>query len=220
MDDLQGLLERSRSRHRKLCPRQVLGVRMGLAGAAAIGLGNPREDKRLLVILETDGCFADGVEVATGCTIGGRTLRVQDYGKVAGTFVDVDSGDAVRLTPRLDVRKRAALYAPHQTGRYDAQLEGYQWMPEEELFSRRDVLLTVSARELMGRPGVRVNCDLCGEEIINQREVRRQHKTLCRACVLPAYYTPTKLPPKTRADTAAGPTRSTGPRRTTPPAFG
>ncbi len=35
---------------------------MGLAGASALGLDVPRSDKGLLVILETDGCFADGIE--------------------------------------------------------------------------------------------------------------------------------------------------------------
>lgn len=73
--DLQPLLERSASRHSHLCPRQILGARIGLAGAAALVLEAPREDKRLLVILETDGCFADGVEAATGCAVGHRTLR-------------------------------------------------------------------------------------------------------------------------------------------------
>lgn len=53
----------------------VLGVRIGIAGAASLGLEVPRDDKRLLVILETEGCFADGVEVTTGHTVGHPTLR-------------------------------------------------------------------------------------------------------------------------------------------------
>ncbi len=57
----------------------------------------PRKDKRLLVIVESDGCFVDGVSVTTGCTVGHRTLRVEDYGKVAATFVDVSSERALRV---------------------------------------------------------------------------------------------------------------------------
>ena len=53
--DLQILLEQTADRHKHLCPRQVLGVRIGLAGAVALDLEAPRNDKRLLVILETDG---------------------------------------------------------------------------------------------------------------------------------------------------------------------
>lgn len=107
MNDLQTILQLSSSRHSHLCPRQVLGARVGLAGAAALGLDLPRCDKRLLVFVETDGCFADGVEAATGCTVGHRTLRVVDYGKIAAVFVDVQAEQAVRVAPRLDVRQRA-----------------------------------------------------------------------------------------------------------------
>ena len=88
VSDLSQLLARSSARHSKLCPRQVLGVRMGLYAVELLELPKRPHSKRLLVIAETDGCFADGIEVATGCTIGQRTLRIEDYGKVAATFVD------------------------------------------------------------------------------------------------------------------------------------
>lgn len=188
MPDLQTLLARSASRHSHLCPRQILGVRMGLTGAAALGMEVPRKDKRLLVIIETDGCFADGVEVVTGCSVGKRTLRVEDYGKVAATFVGIETGRAVRLAPQLDVRQRARLYAPGQKRRYFAQLQGYQIMPIEELFTVQEVVLTTPVKAIISRPGVRTNCEACGEEIINQREVMRESMVLCRSCANPAYY--------------------------------
>jgi formylmethanofuran dehydrogenase subunit E len=159
-----------------------------LAGAAALGLETHRRDKRLLVILETDGCFADGVEVATGCTVGHRTLRVADYGKIAATFVDVRSETAVRVAPQLDVRGRALCYAPEETKHYYAQLVGYQNMPTEQLLSIWPVTLTTSARRLVSRAGVRVNCAGCGEEIINEREVIQDGQAFCVACAGLAYY--------------------------------
>ncbi len=78
-----------------LCPRQVLGARMGLFGSQLLGIAISGNEKRLLVIVETDGCFADGVSVATSCTVGARTLRVIDHGKVAVVFVDTKSDRAV-----------------------------------------------------------------------------------------------------------------------------
>jgi len=182
------LLERSASRHSHLCPRQVLGVRIALAGAAALGLDVPRPDKRLLVILETDGCFADGIEVATGCTIGHRTLRVEDYGKIAATFVDVRTGESLRVAPAPDVRRRAYTYAPHEPRHYFAQLHAYQVMPDEELLTIQKVLLATPIQAIVSRAGVRVNCDACGEEIINEREIRRAGLILCQACAGQAYY--------------------------------
>jgi len=190
--ELDTLLEKSAARHKHLCPRQVLGVRIGLAGAAALELTVPRNDKRLLVITETDGCYADGVEVATGATIGHRTLRVADYGKVATTFVDVKLGTAVRVAPCLDVRQRARFYAPEEQRHYFAQLKGYQVMPDDELLTVEAVHLTTPIEDLISRPGVRVNCGICGEEIINEREVWRHDMPLCQACAGPAYYVRTR----------------------------
>lgn len=192
MIDLELLLEQSAARHKHLCPRQVLGVRIGLAGAAALDLEAPRNDKRMLVITETDGCYADGVEVATGATIGHRTLRVADYGKVASTFVDVKIGTAVRIAPRLDVRQRASFYSPEEQRRYFAQLKSYQIMPDDELLMVEEVHLTTPIEDLISRPGVRVNCTICGEEIINEREVWQQDMPLCQACAGPVYYVPAR----------------------------
>lgn len=189
MPDLQILLEISSSRHSHLCPRQVLGARMGLFAGEVLGLSlpQPKTKKRILTILESDGCFADGLEVATGCTVGHRTLRVEDYGKIAAVFVDTQTGRAVRLAPRLDVRERARLYAPQETRHYFAQLEGYQVMPVDELFSIQEVTLTTPIETMISRAGVRVNCDMCGEEIINEREVIREGLTFCQGCANPYY---------------------------------
>src|SRR5512133_729111 len=110
MVSLKEILKTAASHHNHLCPRQVLGARIGLAGTQAVGLEPPVLNKRLLVILETDGCFVDGIEAATGCSVGHRTLRIEDYGKIAATFVDSQQGRAVRVTPRLDARDRAARY--------------------------------------------------------------------------------------------------------------
>lgn len=188
MHELQTILEISTARHSHLCPRQILGARIGLAGGAALGLELPRSDKRLLIILETDGCFADGVEVATGCTVGHRTLRVEDYGKIAATFIDVKSGAAVRIAPQSDVRERAYAYAPSEPRHYFAQLQAYQIMPDAELLTMQPVTLTTPIEAIVSRPGVRVNCDQCGEEIINEREVVSGSQRLCRACAGQGYY--------------------------------
>lgn len=193
--DLQAILQESSARHKHLCPRQVLGARMGLAGAAAVDLTVPRRDKRLLVILETDGCFADGVEVATGCTMGQRTLRLEDCGKVAATFVNVKSGQAVRVAPQSDVRERAHCYAPDERRHYFAQLQAYQVMPDAELLTIRPVILTPSIEEIVSRPGVRVTCARCGEEIINERELFVDGQTVCRTCAGRGYYRAASLLP-------------------------
>jgi formylmethanofuran dehydrogenase subunit E len=190
---MQELLEKSSERHKHLCPRQVLGVRMGMMAAQFLKFELPQPKKRLLTIVETDGCFADGVEVATGCTVGHRTLRVQDFGKVAAVFIDTKTKEAFRIAPKLDVRKIADLFGAEGKNRWERQLLGYQRMPIDRLFSFEWVTLRVPVEEIVSRPGVRVNCDLCGEEIINQREVQFDSRILCQACAGYSYYLPVAI---------------------------
>jgi formylmethanofuran dehydrogenase subunit E len=188
MRPLDELLALSSRDHSHLCPRQILGVRMGLCGLKSLGLSANQGSKRLFVITETDGCFADGLIAATNCSVGHRTLRVEDYGKTAATFVDTQSGLAVRVAPTLDIRERAYQYAPNEPRHYFAQMQAYQVMPDEEMFSVAEVHLAVSISEIVSRPGLRVNCDVCGEEIMNEREIHREGLTLCRACTGDSYY--------------------------------
>jgi formylmethanofuran dehydrogenase subunit E len=185
---LHDLLKQSASRHDHLCPRQVLGVRMGLAGLAAIGLEAPIPRKAALVFIESDGCFADGIQVATGATVGHRTLRVMDLGKAAAVFANVRTGQSVRVAPRLDIRVTSLAYAPGVKKKYYAQLKGYQLMPEAELFSFQEVDLDPSLQSVLSRPGLRAKCARCGEEIINQRQVLLDGLPLCVSCTGQGYY--------------------------------
>lgn len=188
MEDLQNLLEISSRDHNHLCPRQILGVRIGLKGICSLQLEPNHNSKRLLVITETDGCFADGLSAVTNCTVGHRTLRVKDYGKAAATFVDTQSGRAIRVAPVLNIRERACAFVPEEPRHYFAQMQAYQIMPDEEMMTVQEVFLNTPIEWIVSRPGLRVNCDVCGEEIMNERESLRDGLTLCRACTGNAYY--------------------------------
>jgi len=187
---LSSLLKKSSARHSHLCPRQVLGVRMGLAGLAALGIESPIKKGSAIVIIETDGCFADGIEVSTGASIGHRNLRLFDFGKAAATFVDINTEQAIRLSPARGVRILSENYAPEMEDRYYAQLHGYQRMPAKELFNYREVTLTPSLKFILSQPGIRVECERCGEEIINERHRIVDGAVLCQTCMGRGYYLP------------------------------
>ena len=190
LSELSFYLERTAALHDHLCPRQVLGVRMGVYAATLLDLNLPQKDKRLFVFVETDGCFADGVSVATGCSLGHRTMRLVDYGKAAATFVDRDSERAIRVSPHPQARTCAPQYAPDAPDHWHAQLAAYQVMPDHELLRAQSVQLTIDMAAIVSRPGLRVICACCGEEIMNEREVLRGSETLCRACAgQDRYYT-------------------------------
>lgn len=197
---LAELMAASEKRHRHLCPRQILGLRLGLRGLRALDLAGddscPRfqnKRKRLLVIAETDGCGLDGIAVATNTAVGRRTLRVLDYGKVAATLVDTRTERAVRVSPSPESRPLSREYAPDARSRWHAYLEAYQRIPDDELVIVAPVELKQSLAELISKPSARAICDSCGEEIINEREVVREQQTLCRACAGEQYYTLLKL---------------------------
>jgi formylmethanofuran dehydrogenase subunit E len=188
MTNIDTYLERLNAFHSHLCPKQVLGVRTGIYAGELLALALPQSDKRLFTFVETDGCFADGVVVATGCAAGHRTLRHMDYGKVAATFVDRETGRAVRIWPTAQSRARARELAPDAPDTWHAQLAAYQHMPVTELLNARAVSLAVSLEALISEPGLRVVCQQCGEDIINGREADFGGRILCRTCAGDGYY--------------------------------
>ena len=192
--ELLDCLDRASKGHRRLCPRQVLGVRMGLHAGALLGLSLPQQDKRLYAFVETDGCTVDGVAAATGCAVGRRTMHILDFGKVAVTFVDTLTGEAIRIRPHPLARARARAWAPPSLDDWHAMLDGYRDLPADEILQARRATLKVSMSHLIGQPGLRVPCDMCSEEIMNAREIRVDGLALCRSCAGDPYVATTGDP--------------------------
>ncbi len=61
-------------------------------------------------------------------------------------------------------------------------------MPTEELLTVQGVILNVSLSAIISRHGHRVVCEECGEDVINEREVKAEGQIQCRACAGGAYY--------------------------------
>jgi len=188
MFDLSMLLEHLAGLHDHICPRQILGLRMGMTAGALLGLDLPQHDKRLYTFVETDGCFADGVLAATGCSLGHRTMRLIDYGKAAATFIDTETKRAIRITPHPLARTRAEECFPQEKSHWHAQLAAYQTMPADELFQAHEVALTLSLEAIISRPDHRVSCARCGEEILNEREIMVDGRPHCKSCVEQGYW--------------------------------
>src|SRR5579885_1618611 len=102
MRSIDELLGEAKQAHGHLCAGQVLGVRMAMYGLRELGINDPlgRDRKRLVTYVEIDRCATDAISVVTGCRLGKRALKFRDWGKVAATFVDVETGKAVRIAAK------------------------------------------------------------------------------------------------------------------------
>jgi len=191
MDSLDNYLHEAEIAHGHLCAGQVLGVRMAMAGLSRLGIKDPRgaDRKRLVTYVEIDRCATDAVMVVTGCRLGKRALKFVDWGKMAATFVDLESGRAIRVAAKESSKEAARRLHPGIESKNQQQMLAYREMPEEELFEFQNVRVNVGPEDLPGYKGERIVCAKCGEGINFRRETVVNGKTLCRGCAGDNYYT-------------------------------
>ena len=191
MESFENLLTGSAKAHGHLCPGQVVGVRMAMLGCQLIGLENSRtlpQIKKLIVYVEMDRCASDAVMAVTGCRVGKRTVKIMDYGIMAATFVNLETGKAVRVRARESSRGLASRYAPYITEKYDQQREAYKVMPLSEMFEVSKVHVEIKESDMPGPAGYKTTCEECGIVIRDAKEVFVDEKVLCHYCAGAAYY--------------------------------
>ncbi len=192
MKTMQEYLDDAAVAHGHLCAGQVLGVRMAMLGLKKLGLEDPqgKDRKRIVTFVEIDRCATDAVMVVTGCRLGKRALKFRDWGKVAATFVNVETGKAVRVAAKESSKALAKSMHPEIEDKNQQQMLAYGEMPDEQLFQTQWVHVELPPEEFPGYKGDRVVCEHCGEGINFRREVKRGGKTLCRSCSGERYYEP------------------------------
>ena len=193
MELIDDLLEQYELTHGNLCPGVLLGLRMSLLGCALVGIEDPRgtDRNKLVVWVEIDRWLADAVEVVTGARLGKRTLKFLDYGKLAATFLNAETGVAVRIVALESSRRLADLRHPEIESKYARQMRTYREAAEEELFEVMPVEVHLREKDAPGHPRYRVICRKCGEGVNDGREVNLPDGiTLCRPCVYGPDYQP------------------------------
>jgi formylmethanofuran dehydrogenase subunit E len=96
--------------HGHKCPAMPMGLRAGLAALEALGVERAA-DGQLTALVEIDRehcatCYADGIQMATGCTFGKGNIQKLGYGKFVLTLVENKTGRSVRVATRNEVIKR------------------------------------------------------------------------------------------------------------------
>lgn len=191
MQGFEELLEECGRLHGHLCAGQLLGVRMALLGCGLLGVEDPKGvDRKILIVwVEIDRCVADAVSAVTGVRLGKRSLKFFDYGKVAATFLNSKTGEAVRIVALDESRALADARYPWIEEKKERQFRAYKEALDEELFKVERVRVNYSQMDAPGRPRARVSCSICGEGINDGREVMGEGSlALCRPCAGESYY--------------------------------
>jgi formylmethanofuran dehydrogenase subunit E len=187
MESFEELLQKAERAHGHLCAGQVLGVRMALLGLDQLGIADPHgaDRKRLVTFVEIDRCATDAIGMVTGCRLGKRTLKFRDWGKMAATFVDLASGQGVRVVALEGSRDLARQLYPQIENKSQQQMQAYRELPDAQLFRVERVQVAVDAAELPGYKAERVVCGRCGEGVNFGRFEEVDGERLCLSCAGP-----------------------------------
>lgn len=191
MNDFDELLASAAEAHGHLCPGQVVGVRMAILGCSLIGLNEPQSTeqiKKLIVFVEMDRCAADAVAHVTGVKLGRRSLKFMNYGIMAASFMNLETGRAFRVVSTEESRALAAVYAPEISEKRRQQLEAYKRMPDSVLFRVEEVSIDVCDADLPGPTRYKTACVACGQVVRDRREVMVEGRPYCAPCAGGAYF--------------------------------
>ncbi|MDR1359291.1 MAG: FmdE family protein [Coriobacteriales bacterium] len=168
--------------HGHLCGGQIIGTRASRLGLEYFGIEDAREYRDLIAFVETDRCIADAVSSVANCHIGRRRLKWHDMGKMAVTFHDLRSNRAVRICSINENRPEKELSG-------DELVAFYLAIPDAEFFKVEEVVVQLDRFDLPGKPLRRVQCEVCGERVLDGRDVQVGGRTLCKHCAgIDTYY--------------------------------
>lgn len=165
---------------------------MALLGCRLVGISDPRgaDRKKVIVWVEIDRCMADAVGAVVGVSLGRRSLKFLDYGKVAASFLNQQTGTAVRIVALDSSRELAEALHPEIGSKKERQMLVYRELPESALFKVEAISIELGEHDLPGHPRKRVTCSRCSEGVNDGREVESAQKLiLCRPCANGHYYT-------------------------------
>ncbi len=121
MIDPKAYLEVGQTLHGHKCPAMPLGLRVGAAAMNRLGVDRA-PDGQLVALVELGDdhcahCFADGIQMSTGCTYGKGNIQQLNYGKWGVTLIDRASGRAVRVVPKAEAmlaNKRSEFFTKYR----------------------------------------------------------------------------------------------------------
>lgn len=164
--------------HGHLCGGQLIGTRIARYALDYFGAYDSEEKPDLIAFVEADRCLADAISAVTRLSLGKRRLKWMDYGKMAATFYNIKTGEAIRIHT-TNIR-------PSDD---EDKIAFYEALPDDELIVTQKVKVHITPEDLPGKPKHTITCASCGERVHDGREVTRDGQSYCKACAgEPVYY--------------------------------
>ncbi|NYB27601.1 MAG: TraR/DksA C4-type zinc finger protein [Methanobacteriaceae archaeon] len=180
--------------HGHICPGTAIGYR---AGEIAIKkLRSPRAlDEEFLAIVENDSCSVDAIQVVTGCTFGKGNLIFKDHGKHVYTFINRDTGEALRMSLNKGIDEMDPEFAEirekvfsgsaseEEKQEFENQRDKASYdildMPDTELFKIEHVKIEIPEKARIFQS---IKCAKCGELVAEHRARVENGTFVCIPC--------------------------------------
>jgi len=201
--DLQKLLRLCGLLHGHYCPGSAMGVKAAARAVNELGVKSTGMEE-VIAIVETNSCFADGVQMVTGCSLGNNALIYRDYGKTSVTLAR-RTGEAIRIAAKpdglsLEEREPEAMalfrkvVKERQGTKEDDRKLRHIWIqisfkmldiPDEELFSISRLKIEIPT---YARIFASVKCSVCAENTMEPRARLIGGQYFCLSCSGQPYY--------------------------------
>ena len=180
--DYEEQLTKAANFHGHVCGGIAIGTKLAMYGMELLGMELNKKHKNLIVFLEIDRCMSDAVQSVTGCSMGKRTLKQMYYGKFAATFMNLDTGEALRITD-ADANKK---FKDEETK--DEMIARFRRTPPEELFKVDKVKIELGPGDMPGKPYTTAFCSVCCEKVSDGRHKLIGGRSVCKSCAEGSYY--------------------------------
>jgi len=180
--------------HGHSCPGISIGYRVAEIAICEL-LSARADDEELVAIVENDSCSVDAIQVVAGCTMGKGNLIFKDHGKHVYTFMNRETGEALRISLKKDMTEMDPEFSIARNKAFSSSatsedmnrfielrdkatadiLEG----PAEELFKVESVELEFPEEARIFKS---IYCAKCGEPVAEHRARVENGEIVCLPC--------------------------------------
>ncbi len=193
----QDWLEIGQKFHGHVCPAMPNGLRVGAAAMNKLGVERTG-DSDLHAILELGEhhcaiCFADGVQMITGCTFGKGNIEKTNKGKWGLTLIDKKTNRAVRVVPTGESMMKTK-DTPFFRNYREKGVPATQ-VPLDVVQPLVNMVMSVTDEQLLKISDVfeyqwkepkhtfaSIVCDECGEMVVEKYARVKGDKRVCQDC--------------------------------------